>query len=482
MTTFDGDLVWLPPTLRVTVKSDDEIVVGPTADSGTAGSEPDILIGQLEFLSRSKAGTLKRGTVDVRPPAPFLEDDVDHMWEAIQDSPVPVPNRHRHQGSGGEGALGARSESALAWMLPSINAACLRMLRSWPQVESVDLVWRPLDVVGGVEDLKVTERQAARYSAISSPKGIPLPGKTARRMHAIKDWKCQTLSQVARELIRRIEAQLDSETWNPSLAIRPLRVVASRSAHHSRIADPPPSSWPKGGRDLYFLLLAALALVTSVPKGKASPPLTDLWRIYEAWISSEVIRSVNSECNIAGVLLGEEEGEKVVIEWSLPRGAKVHVLTQPTIGSERTTLGGVLRRSIYSCAGVLEPDVLIICTPDGSSSRQSLFAIDAKKRGSGGLSDSELAEYGGKYMWNLRQKWGGGERSLDAMLVASPASKSKEGELGHSRIHRTIARPGDSEDHFVRHVRQMVRDGLEGKRGYVRFLAPPKRHRMLPQE
>lgn len=469
-TNFEGDLVWFPPHLKVTARETSEIVLGPAVAPGTAGSAPDVLIGRFEFLSRSERGTLKLGHLDIRPPAPFRASDVQAMWQAIEASPIPLPMLHSNQGSGGHGALGRKSMSVLTWMLPAINAKCLQMIRSWPQVEAVDIVWRPLDVVGGVEDLKTTDKGAARYPAMQGSNGALSPGRSARRMHAADDWRCQTLARVVSELIRRIEIDQAAENWDLADAMRPLRAVASRASQRSRIADPPPSSWPRVGRELYALVGAALSAITPATRGHLSPPLSDLWRIYEAWISTEVARSVTAECALSGVVLGETGGEKVVVHWSLSRGASVHMLTQPAIGPERTTFGGVLRRPIYSCGGVLEPDVLLVCTPAGSNSRQSLVAIDAKKRGVGGLTDSELSEYGGKYMWNLRQKWGRGERSLDAMVVASPDSKAQEGELGRSRLHRTIARPGQNDGHFADYVRQVVRDGLDGKHEYVRFL------------
>jgi len=149
---FVGDLVWVPPVLSVTYQSDGETVHASTAEG------PDLLVGRIDFVFRTNTGTVRVGSLNVKPPAPFLENDVDVMWSSVLASVIPLAELNDHQGSAQAGELGNFNHSALIWILEQVHAACLRILREWPQVESVESVWRPTGVVAGIEDLRETER------------------------------------------------------------------------------------------------------------------------------------------------------------------------------------------------------------------------------------------------------------------------------------------------------------------------------------
>lgn len=455
---FAGDLVWLPPGLLVSHKSDGEAVVESTAEG------PDVLVGRIDFVFRTDTGTVRVGSLNVKPPAPFLEDDVDVMWSSVLASVIPLAELNDYQGSAQAGELGNFNHSALIWMLEQVNAACLQILREWPQMESVESVWRPTGVVAGIEDLRETERGGSRFSPISVETGQRLPSMTARRVHASEDWSCHALSSASAELMRLMMRMSVDDDFNFESVTHPLREVAWRAKPKNPVPDPPASSWPRSGRELFSLVRAALLGFGPDSSGATGPPMMDLWRLYETWLSVEVLEELSRLFGEPG-RVDVAEAKFQAFCWRPDQGGRVHLIVEPSIEGS-TDLGGILHTDIYSCLGVLKPDVLLVITPLKSEAPQALVALDAKKRGVSGLTASELAEYGGKYIWNLRQAWGTNERTVQRVVMATPG-KGLGVEYGESRLGSITLLPGESRAGFWKQLRPVIMKSLIDGGDYV---------------
>lgn len=442
---FEGDLVWLPSSLRVVARDGLRVEVGPASDGTHA---PDVLVGAVEFLTEDQLGRLSVGVLDIDPPPPFRPGDVDLMWSAIRASPMTAPKPKTPQGLAPVGGVWRKSQSVLTSAAARVQAAALSMLQDWPTVDDAEVTWRQVDLPGGREDLVETERRGDRWPSIVDPTSRRLPSWTARRTLADRRWTSETLSAAAALLLKRLR---EFDLGSPLKSLEdPLYQVLRRCSPQTRLRDAPTSAWPRRAQQLLSAIQLALQAIQAWDAGPRSRPHADLWRLYESWIGAELISSLERVLGQPATDLGQG-----AFRWRPPGDLLVDLRLQARIGLSPTNLGGLLAHPIRSVTSELIPDGLLIVSRRRSHSPQHLFVIDAKLRKAAAIEPSDAAAAGAKYMWSLRQRWGRADRAVHCVYLATPAAEPIQFNQVAGRIFPVKVLPstaGGATDYIIERV------------------------------
>jgi hypothetical protein len=404
---------------------------------------PDLLVGWVPLVSWNpveRSVTVK--FLEVPPPPPFGDGDIESMWEAVLDFPLPMASSLTIQGRG-LGAARPASQPIAGEALPRAISGCRRMLRAWPTNETREMIWRPADMRGGREDLRATDRLGVRRGGISLSTRV-IPDRVARWQRGTADWTSARLSGACRALADYLR-ETGFEGSGQAL-VRPLELVSERVAPSRRVSDPPLSSWPPQARSTFRAVLEAMVGLAVSGHGESLVPLSDVWRIYENWISLRS-RSVLEE--LFGMAEPIGDGTAWSCEWDLD-GIRVRLHSQREIGGPSN--GNALHPDrIISVSSNLRPDVLISITTEAGS--QAVFCIDAKRRLSTTEMDAgEVATAASKYLWGIRMKDDPDLLPVATTLIVSSAGLAAVHDVERSRIFSLFALPSLGVEGFDKFV------------------------------
>lgn len=401
----DGRPVALPPSIQVRRETEGLIEVEPLAQGiGTDG--PDVLVGELPIPFEHE-GRVTLAWLVLPPPPPLELEDVSAMWSRIEDLGYPLPTGNTAQGLHSASAVGdGNLASPGLELLPHAYGATVRLLGHWPSVESATSIWRSVDVPGGREDERLTEKFAGRWPVARRSNDTFVPGRTARVVPTTATWTSSSLTGVAAQVHRALDDLGRRTGWEVSSG-RTFDFLARRAWPASAVVDPPLSSWPQAAADALRVMRALLAALKGAMNGPRRAPLSYLWRLYEAWVAAE-IGHVPAKLPGVQTLLSPQPGAGC--DWHARYrvgAADLIVVAQARLAADPSSCIPLLDVGIRSITSVLIPD-LTMAWRESSSSEWEVVVFDAKHRIAGHPMDAgAVAEAGSKYLWGLRRHPGG---------------------------------------------------------------------------
>lgn len=422
----------------------------PTRSGVDASGEPDVLVGRLP-IHVLKGNELRRVDVNLPAPPPFSPDAVERMWEELWDSGCPVPTSVSAQGRLLPGkAMHRRIAEIDLDQLARAHAACRALIGRWPEEEASKSRWRQLELGGGREDALLTERAAGRWASWEVS-GRALPERTARRYSAAAPWKSNVLALAASSVAESLSPYLDAPSLSASDTVMGPILAVSRLARSTSgdLQEQPLSSWPPLAAQAYRLLRAVLADLFADPSGRASAPLSFLWRLYEAWVAGKVWTSVTSRCS---QVLSEPSPAKGCEWWARAfdagTGASYLVVSQAELSGSPESCAPLARLDIRSVSSALRPDVIVVVQRPGEEPRIRVF--DAKKRRTE-MEAASVAEAAGKYLWGIRK--GAVETSvLDRAVIVATDGGAPMFNPTLSRTESIALRPDSVVDALIAEV------------------------------
>lgn len=411
-----GPLLAVPRGLRVTATGPTEMRLALDSGQFGAGSTPDALVGSVPLVSwDANRHAYEVAQAVIPPPPPFLPDDVSTMWQDVISHGLVQPRPVFGQGHDAAAAAVISDGLRLEAVAGAI-AAAQRLLGEWPSSEQRELVWRSPEIPGARIDLRATERSAGRYAGYVGLDGRRVPSRVAGRRVGSTPWSSRTLAAAALALREALEAMptLDESVSRPATAI--LERVAVAASGAARGSDPPVSAWPRLAAQALRLILSALVQLRARGTGVDAVPLTDLWRLYEAWVALQVSRELATRFG-GGAVLGSGQ------VWSSDDYA-VTMTVQTAVGGSATAMPHARwGRAIRSVSSDLIPDVLV-----GVQGRrgQRLIVIETKQRTTDTALDAgAIAEAASKYVWGIRDAADDDALPVSHVVVVSSARIDK---------------------------------------------------------
>jgi hypothetical protein len=436
-----GPLLLPPPGTVLAARLPEAQVLEPMR----ANAGPDLLVGSLPLVWWDSASrSIAVEFLDVPAPPPFGEDDIESMWEALLASPLSLTRSVMLQGRG-RGAGAAAGEPLASEVLPRALARCRRLLHRWPTSERREIVWRPSDMRGGREDLRATERAAARRGGSVTAHGV-IPDRIARRQRGSVPWTSIRLARACLALARYLRAA--GLEGSDRMLAGPLELVTERAMPSRMAPDPPLSSWPAQARTTFHAVIEALVGVAVAGRGEALVPLSDVWRMYESWIALRALVALEGRYGPGQLLAG---GGAWTCEWDL-EGTVVRLHSQREIGATPDASIPAHPDDIVSVSSNLRPDVMI--SVSNKAGDQVLICIDAKRRIEQTSMDAgDVAAAASKYLWGIRSASDPKLLPVDIALIVSSAGLAEVHDIEHSRIVGLFSLPSrgvDAFDDFVR--------------------------------
>ena len=301
--------------------------------------------------------------------------------------------------------------------------------------------WQHLELPGGREDPVLTARRGARYPGLPS-KGGTLPARSARRIGADPPWTSQTLARAAVRALHHVRgAEWLGSADERRVVEQPLLDVAARAAGDAAQPDPPLSSWPAQARRLLELLLAigAAASATEDDDSPTRAPLCYVWRLYEAWVASEVLYGIDRrDDTVRTEFVTGRPGYEWLTTHAVP-GGELIACAQLRVGSALDHLANRLPAGIRSNTSVLIPDVCVFLVR--TDHRTECVVVDAKRRSSVTMAPDDVAEAASKYVWGLRIGPEGGleprvdiAKAIIATTAIAPVMHSVESRIVAMRV------------------------------------------------
>lgn len=430
----------VPRELRTVSRSPGLVVLGPPEHSDQLGA--DIVAGSvpLLYLDGDRA---RIAWLELPPPAPLTLSDLGAMWQQLADAELPIPASVAVQGRLPSGRLVLHEQLLVDYLEPAHRLA-RELLAHWPRLRGSRLRWQHLELPGGREDPVLTASRGARFPGLSTARG-PLPARSARRISADPPWTSRTLARAAVRAVHHLRgAEWLGSPEERGTVERPFLDVAARANLDPTRPDPPLSSWPAQARQLLELLLALGAVASATTDERpANAPLCYVWRLYEAWVASEVLLAFDQRDDTVrtGLVTGRP-GCEWLASWSTPGGELV-VCAQLRVGRLPGHLDHTLAFGVRSNTSLLIPDVSIFLV---GADRVSYVVVDAKRRSAAGMAPDDVAEAASKYVWGLRLDPPCGaepridvDRAIIATTAAAPTMYSTDG-----RIDAVTVRPGSS--------------------------------------
>lgn len=399
---LEGPVVVVPTSLRVVSRGGGETVVEPIRSEFVASGEPDVLVGRLP-LHIAKGREVCRVDINLPAPPPFAPDAVETMWQAIRDTGCPVPTSVSAQGRLLPGkAMHHRMAGIDLDQLARAHAICRALIGRWPEEEVTRTRWRRVELAGGREDAVRTEREGGRW-AIGDVSGRALPERTARRYSAAAPWTSNALALAAKSVVESLSPYIDSDgSKEKTTVLGPIAGVSrlARSTTGER-QEPPLSSWPPVAAQAFRLLRAVLSDLVGDPAGRATAPLSLLWRLYEAWVASQIWATVT---NGSSEVLSEPARARGCEWWARAsnsdNGASYLVVSQAEITEDPASCSPLAEFDLRSVSSTLRPDVVVVREMPGEDARVRIY--DAKKRRTE-MDASSVSEAAGKYLWGIRK-------------------------------------------------------------------------------
>lgn len=372
---------------RVRDGRDVEVHVKPDSVTGT-------FVGRLHLPFIGPAG-VEITSLDVPPPEPWRWGDIWTMLESVAALGLVEP-----AGAGGlrmtDAATAQASRGALAWKaLNRCHAASRSVLAHWPSKSVSRRVLHSLESQRGTELVESTERRLGhQIDLLTAPDGRVVPTATVRRVGKVEPWTNRSLAAVAARVCSVVASHEERSVFGetPRAVVAPIRALAHRSMPTLPVPDPPFSSWPPGFADAYVAGVGVLSLTSRGGQRSGWVPLSDLWRLYEAWLAERTLAILK---RILGRPSWNHPGsERLACGWT-GEGWELELHHPcPFTDRPRTLCGS----SWWSVTSKLDPDVVMVARgPDGVR----CVALDAKARGQ--LTSGELAREASKYLWGVRR-------------------------------------------------------------------------------
>lgn len=443
-----GPLLVVPPGTTAVRRTPRRTVIEPT---WTRSDLPDLLVGSVPLVWFEPRGrTVELSFLEVPPPPPFASKDVEEMWRRLLSSDLPLLRSAHVQGLSG-GAAEAGSDPLSIHQLPAAIAACRRMLQRWPGDERREVVWRPADMRGGREDLRLTEARAGRRGGVVLD-DLPLPDRIARRQRGSLAWQSRRLAAACLALTEKL-VEVAPDDRSPLLT-EPFEAVAARALTNQ--PDVPTSSWPLAARSAYKAVLGAYVGLAVAADGAAHVPLADLWRIYEAWVALQILAALEGAFGPPATV---SVGPPWTGEWVVS-GCFLRLHLQREIGSSGDPASTGHPDGIRSVSSDLRPDALVaVWLPGGG---QTVICFDAKRRTAGTKMDpAEVASAASKYLWGIRTAADPGEFPVSSTVVVSSAPVAEMHDAAASRISAHFLLPSIGGESFASLVQSTVRSAVE---------------------
>lgn len=405
---------------------------------------PDLLVGELPLVWWDPAArSVTVEFLDVPAPPPFGAADVEEMWGALLASPLPLTPSVMLQGHG-RGAATAAGQPLASAALPRALAGCRRLLRRWPANEKREIVWRPADMSGGREDLRVTERVAARRGGVVTAQGV-IPDRIARRQRGAVPWTSGRLAGACGSLARYLRgAGLEG---SEGVLVGPLEMVAERAVPSGKAADPPISSWPAQATATFRAVIEACVGLAVAGRGEAFVPLSDVWRMYESWIALRALTALEGRYGAGELVAGAAAW---TCEWDLG-GTVVRLHSQREIGAAPDASISAHPDGVVSVSSNLRPDATVSVWNQAGG--QALICIDAKRRiEQTSMDAADVASAASKYLWGIRSASDPTVFPVDKVLIVSSAPLAAVHDSEHSQIAGLFSLPSqgvDAYDDFV---------------------------------
>jgi hypothetical protein len=396
----------LPRGLRLErVRDGREIEVQIRAESVTG-----TFVGRLNMPFIGASG-VELAALDVPPPEPWRWGDIRTMLEAASALGLPEP-----AGTGGlrltAAASSHASRHAVAWTaLNRCNAAARSVLAHWPARTVGRRVLHPLESQRGVELIDLTERRLGhQIDLLTAPEGRVVPTKTMRRVGQVEPWTNRSVAAVAAQVCAAVSEHEAQSVFGdiPTSITAPIRALAHRSMPILPLADPPFSSWPPGFAEAYVAGLRVLSLTSKGGRRSGWVPLSDLWRLYEAWLAERTLAILT---RLLGSPTWSDRGsERLACGWAAD-GWELELHHPCPFTDQPRQLAGA---NWWSVTSKLDPDVVLVAR---SSAGVRSVALDAKARGH--LTAGELAKEASKYLWGIRRDQPY-TKGIDAVVLVAP--------------------------------------------------------------
>jgi hypothetical protein len=430
----------VPRELRTVSRSPELLVLGPPENSDELGA--DIVAGSVPLLHLD-GDRARVAWLDLPPPLPLTIDDLKVMWQQLTDVGLPIPASVAVQGRLPSGRLELREQLLVDYLEPAHRLA-RELLAHWPRRRGSQVRWQHLELPGGREDPVLTARQGARFPGVSTARGT-LPARSARRISADPPWTSQTLARAAVRAVRHLrDADWLGSAEERGVVERPFLDLATRASVDPTRPDPPLSSWPAQARQLLELLLALGAVASATHDQRPTiAPLCYVWRLYEAWVASEVLLAFDQrdDTSRTGLVTGRP-GCEWLASWDVP-GGELFVCSQLRVGRTPVHPDHRLPAGVRSNTSVLIPDVSVFLI---GADHMAHVVVDAKRRSGAAMAPDDVAEAASKYVWGLRFGPPSGaepridvDRAIIATTAAAPTMFSTD-----SRIDAVSVRPGSS--------------------------------------
>lgn len=379
-----------------------------------ADGRPTKLCGFLPVPYLSHTGEESLATLWIPAPSPFHDQELRDMWARINEYEFARLGSLPLQGElatntalqlGYEG----RSDSAL---LAQLARAARQLLWDWPTKTAADQAWRPIALPGGVEDLPSTLRRGWRARAIRTRTGEALPMLSTRRRLTTAPWQIAYVASLAARVTDVLQRK-----YAPSQLIQRMQSVARFSAQPSSVADPPASSWPPALMHFSRLAWQFLEMTRTSGDNDYGPlPTCEVWRLYEAWVGSEILAHL---CELLGPptakIAGTPDQSGWTARWIRDR-VTVHFESQCRFRAQLEQPTSTWKSHFCSVTADLTPDFVL--SVEGPQSPPSLLILDAKERGIDFQRDHAAAE-AAKFLWGLRKHDGSEATSLRTVVLAT---------------------------------------------------------------
>ncbi|MDA9293046.1 hypothetical protein N9Q18_01030 [bacterium] len=165
------------------------------------------------------------------------------------------------------------------------------------------------------------------------------------------------------------------------------------------------SSWPQTAISTYTMMKAVLSKTRDDQNDGLTTPLSDLWRVYEAWSVYQVLDVLRADPRVRALdAMGSAAGCEWFQQLEGPTG-RIIAVAQPEISDDPDRCGPLMELGLVSITSVLEPDLLVVFENQADKSWM-IDVYDAKKRRSSKrrprMSAGDVAEAASKYVWGLR--------------------------------------------------------------------------------
>jgi len=345
----------------------------------------------------------------VPPPPPFSAEGVSVMWEARNR--LRIKHRPPTSADAAWSTLSASSLDNLSWIeMRSAVEAAVALLSAWPTDPVRIVKWAPVESTRGRILVRDTER-SKHLEVMGGRVPVRVASAGSRRIER-KLTGISVISALVADRISSHEVFMKVAGTAGAELSDLFRRVSMRSRPNGLSIDPPASTWPPRMRVLYSSCVRLLTQLEDAGAGESHAPLSELWELYEGWVTESILAALTRKCGEAlrgesgiGWRWGAQEEQWVLLEQAdIPsKGPKVEPLN-------------VLGTSLIGAVGASQPDVLLAHRKRGVT---SLVVVDAKKRKKK-MNPEDLTVSASKYLWNIRDASNVLNHALDAVFLAAP--------------------------------------------------------------